>query len=92
MNWFVFDIFDLYDCDYWIDESICDSIIVVIIKCWLNWWNNLFLIICFCIKLYVMYFILFSFRVKRFCVRNVVRNIRLDVVMKDIKFLNIVNV
>ncbi|XP_015755242.1 PREDICTED: uncharacterized protein LOC107334784 [Acropora digitifera] len=32
------------------------------------------------------------FRVKRFCVRNAVRNTRLEVVMKDIKPPNIVNV
>ena len=40
----------------------------------------------------LMYYILFRFRVKRFCVRDAVRNTRLEVVMKDIKPPNIVNV
>ena len=43
-------------------------------------------------KPHLMYYILFRFRVKRFCVRNAVRNTRLQVVMKDIKPPNIVNV
>ena len=43
-------------------------------------------------KPHLMYYILFRFRVKRFCVRNAVRNTRLEVVTKDIKPPNIVNV